>query len=73
MAQELRVAGLAEVAGLLGVSKRTATRYTTREDFPQPAAQLAMGPIWWIEDVEDWSRTTPIRRGRPPSREAWRG
>lgn len=66
MPRELRVVGLAEVADLLGVSKRTATRYAARADFPKPAAQLAMGPIWWTEDVEQWARRTTIRPGRPP-------
>jgi predicted DNA-binding transcriptional regulator AlpA len=64
--EPLRVVGLAEIAVLLGVSKRTATRYTRRPDFPAPAARLAMGPIWWNDDVEAWIRQTPIRRGRPP-------
>ena len=68
MAAELRVVGLAEVAETLGVSKRTATRYAAREDFPRPAAVLAMGPIWLLEDVEAWASTTPIPRGRPPAR-----
>jgi predicted DNA-binding transcriptional regulator AlpA len=61
----LPVVGLAEVAKLLSVSKRTATRYTAREDFPPPAAKLNMGPIWWQADVEEWVAKTPIRRGRP--------
>ena len=66
MSSELRVVGLAEVADLLGVSKRTATRYAARSDFPKPAAKLAMGPIWLTDDVEDWISRTPVRRGRPP-------
>lgn len=66
MAGELRVLGLAEVADLLGVSKRTATRYAARDDFPKPAAQLAMGPIWWTQEVEQWAKLTPVRPGRPP-------
>jgi predicted DNA-binding transcriptional regulator AlpA len=64
---ELRVAGLAEVAKILGVSKRTATRYAKRDDFPRPAAQLAMGPIWHAEDVEEWAGATLVKRGRPRS------
>ena len=63
--EPLRVVGLAEIAGLLNVSKRTATRYTTRGDFPQPAARLAMGPIWRTAEIEQWIAKTTIRRGRP--------
>jgi predicted DNA-binding transcriptional regulator AlpA len=68
MASELRVVGLTEVAALLGVSKRTASRYTARSDFPKPAAHLAMGPIWCEEEVAEWVRETPVQRGRPPGR-----
>jgi len=68
MAGELRVVGLAEVAETLGVSKRTASRYAARADFPRPAVVLAMGPIWLLEDVEAWASTTPIALGRPPVR-----
>ena len=63
---ELPVVGLSEIAALLHVSKRTATRYTARADFPRQAAKLAMGPIWWARDVEEWIAKAPIRRGRPP-------
>ncbi len=63
---QLDVLGLAEIADLLGVSKRTASRYTLRDDFPRPAAELAMGPIWHRTDVDEWMQSAPIRRGRPP-------
>lgn len=63
------LAGLAEVAQILGVRKTTAARYTYREDFPQPVARLAMGPVWAVEDVEEWAKQYgPIRRGRPHKR-----
>ena len=68
MAGELRVVGLAEIAETLGVSKRTASRYAARADFPRPAAVLAMGPIWLVDEVEAWAATTPIALGRPPIR-----
>ena len=68
MNADQQVVGLAEIADRLGVSKRTATRYTARPDFPQPAARLAMGPIWWTREIEDWIRLGPVRRGRPPKK-----
>ena len=58
----LKLAGLAEVAELLGVSKRTATRYTLRDDFPEPAARLRAGPIWVEEDILAWARSSPQPR-----------
>jgi prophage regulatory protein len=69
--EKLRLVGLAEIAKLLAVSKRTASRYAARDDFPKPVAELAMGPVWLAEAIEDWIATTPVRRGRPsagPSR-----
>jgi predicted DNA-binding transcriptional regulator AlpA len=62
----LRLAGLTEVAQLLGASKRTATRYATSPDFPEPVAKLAMGLVWLVDDIEDWAkRRGTIRPGRP--------
>jgi predicted DNA-binding transcriptional regulator AlpA len=62
------LAGLTEVAALLGVSKRTASRYAAREDFPQPIAHLAMGPIWNTADIERWAKDIPVNPpGRPPN------
>jgi predicted DNA-binding transcriptional regulator AlpA len=56
---ELRLAGLAEVAELLGVSRRTASRYTTRPDFPSPVSRLRSGPVWLEKDVRAWAQDGP--------------
>ncbi len=64
-----RLAGLAEVAEVLGVNKRSASRYTRRPDFPEPLARLAAGPIWDADEVEAWGvRYGPFRPGRPAKR-----
>ena len=61
---DLPLAGLAEVADALGVTKRTASRYTTRRDFPAPLQVLAAGPVWRLEDVRRWGREhLPLREG----------
>jgi predicted DNA-binding transcriptional regulator AlpA len=61
-----RLVGLAEVAELFGVSKRTASRYAQRGDFPTPIARLRAGPIWLEEDVKGWGAPAPpVKRGRP--------
>ena len=62
------LAGLAEVATILGVTKRTAWNYTQREDFPAPVERLASGPIWRSADIEAWKREhePPLPPGRPP-------
>ena len=62
----LRLAGLAEAAEILGVSKRSAVQYARRPDFPEPLARLASGPVWDAAAVEEWGvKHGPFRRGRP--------
>lgn len=61
------VVGLAEIAELLDVAKRTAWRYTQRDDFPEPLARLSAGLVWRREDVERWAgEHLPLPVGRPP-------
>jgi predicted DNA-binding transcriptional regulator AlpA len=63
------IVGVMAIAGLLGVTSRTARRYATRPDFPKPLARLGVGRVWRRDDVETWaSRTLPLRTGRPPER-----
>lgn len=66
----LRLAGLAEVAAILEVSKWTAVQYSKREGFPTPLARLASGPVWDAAEVEAWgAEHGPFRRGRPTGRD----
>ena len=61
--------GLAEVAELLSVTKRTASAYTTRDDFPAPVQRLAATPVWRRDEVQAWAaRTLPLRTGRPAAK-----
>jgi len=62
---------LAEIAELLGVSKRSAQRYIAREDlaFPAPKQTLATGRIWLRSEVANWKkRTLPLTEGSPAHR-----
>jgi predicted DNA-binding transcriptional regulator AlpA len=63
------LAGLAEVAEIFGVTKRTAWNYTQRDDFPEPVDRLASGPIWRRADIERWQEEhrPPLPPGRPPA------
>jgi predicted DNA-binding transcriptional regulator AlpA len=63
------LAGLAEVAEIFGVTKRTAWNYTQRDDFPEPVDRLASGPIWRRADIERWKEEhrPPLPPGRPPA------
>lgn len=56
--------GAAEIALLLGVSRQRVTQLTSRPDFPRPVATLAMGKIWRLDDVEEWSDARDERLGR---------
>jgi prophage regulatory protein len=60
------VAGVSEVAEMLGVSRPTAARYVERSDFPAPAGSLARGRVWLRADVERWGKEhLPLPPGRP--------
>jgi len=38
--------GISEIAALLGVSRQRVHGLTNRDDFPEPIARLASGPVW---------------------------
>ena len=48
--------GLAEVAEMLGTSRRQAIRWTQREDFPEPVARLRATRVWKRADVDRWAK-----------------
>lgn len=56
----MRLMGPTEIADRLGWSRQRTYIMTNRYDFPRPRWELAMGKIWWVEDVEVW-----IRERRP--------
>lgn len=61
------LAGVSEVAEMLGVTLRTAARYVDRSDFPEPAERLSRGRLWRRAAVEAWGQAhLPLRTGRPP-------
>ncbi len=58
--------GLAELAELFGMSKQTVSNWRSRQDFPEPVAQLRSGPIWQLAAVEKWAQANGLKlRGRP--------
>jgi predicted DNA-binding transcriptional regulator AlpA len=53
---KLDLVGLAEVAEMLGTSRRQAIRWTQREDFPEPVLRLRATPVWEGREVRRWKR-----------------
>lgn len=60
---------LAELAAFFGVVKRTAWRYSLRDDFPPVFATLTTGKVWQRSAVEKWAdKHLPFPLGRPPAK-----
>ena len=64
-----KLAGLAEVASLAGVSRSRAGQLANHPDFPEPVDRLAMGPVWVEADVTKFL-AAPRKPGRKPKGEA---
>lgn len=52
--KDIRLAGPHEVAAILGVSRQWAAQLSQRKGFPDPIAQLKIGNVWLVQDVEAW-------------------
>jgi predicted DNA-binding transcriptional regulator AlpA len=52
--------GAAEIGKLFGVGRQRVFQLTSRDDFPRPEVELAMGKVWRTEDVRRWG----IEHGR---------
>lgn len=62
------LAGVAEVAAELGVSKtRVGELARTLDRFPRPLAQLASGPVWDLHAIRAFAERWHRRPGRPPA------
>lgn len=64
-----KLAGLAEIAGLKGVSRSRASQVVAHPEFPEPVDRLAMGPVWLEADVKKFL-ATPRKPGRKPKADA---
>ena len=51
---DVRLMGVTEIRDRLRVSKNRASILVYRHDFPRPRWSLAMGNVWWADDVEAW-------------------
>jgi predicted DNA-binding transcriptional regulator AlpA len=53
----VKLAGISEIAALLGVSRQRANQLAKREDFPRPLDRIASGPVWKRSDIERWAKS----------------
>lgn len=61
-----KLGGISEVAEVLGVSRQRIAQLRVRADFPDPVAEIAMGEIWDLGEVESWLDSGARRGpGRP--------
>ncbi|PPD58557.1 helix-turn-helix transcriptional regulator [Dehalogenimonas etheniformans] len=60
------LAGLSEVAEMANVTKQVVINWRTRfEDFPSPVVELAAGPVWLREDINDWLKNRKENLAKP--------
>ncbi len=74
---QLPLVGLIEIAMRAGVRRPVASVWRTRHpDFPQPVADLAVGPVFWWPAVQAWLQQTGRRADanitREDTRVPWR-
>lgn len=54
MAYEKPFLGLAELAGILSISRSACSNQRRRGKLPVPHQELALGPVWLIGQVRVW-------------------
>lgn len=55
IAKSLDLVGIYEIAEIAGCSKPAVSRWKkTLPDFPEPAAELRAGPVFWREQIVNW-------------------
>lgn len=65
-AARAELAGTAELAELLGVSKqRTSVLAAKHPEFPAPLARLKSGPVWRMADLSTFAQGWQRKAGRP--------
>ena len=63
-----RLAGVAELAELLQITPSSLADRRRNATFPKPIAQLRCGPIWDLDDIEDYLER---RRHDPTAAYRW--
>lgn len=59
-----RIVGAAEIRQKTGVSPSTFERWRRDHGFPAPFLELAQGPLWDRQQVDEWLAAASFRRRR---------
>ena len=59
-----QVAGIAEVAVILGVTKSSVSRWANAGRLPEPYDTLQLGRVWRVRDIERLRDKLPSPHGR---------
>ena len=54
--------GMTEIGERLGYPTDTIRKWRQRDLLPEPAATLAMGPIWTASSIDQWADETNRKR-----------
>lgn len=65
---EGEILGVRGIASTLGVSERTAIRYTKLAAFPMPVVEVGGRRLWLKADIREWFDNSRPKLGRPPLR-----
>jgi predicted DNA-binding transcriptional regulator AlpA len=60
------LAGVSEVAEMLGVSKQRVSELAKTRGFPKPLVTLASGPVWPVAAIRSFARSWIRRPGPKP-------
>ena len=56
--REVDLMSTVEIAELLGVTRQRVDQLSRTDQFPEPAAELAVGRVWAKADVVAWAEKT---------------
>lgn len=62
----LKLAGVTEIAAILGVSVQRVSQLRNDDKLPAPLDELACGPIWSMDEIKVFALTRNTRPGRRP-------
>lgn len=66
----LRLAGIPEACDVLGLSRTRTKQLLATAAAPRPIGNLAAGPVYDVDDLEDYAATRNKTGGRPRTKAA---